>query len=111
MNTGNLVIYQGATFQHAVTITNSDGNPMNLSGYGITGYVKNRFSDSGWLAMIQVSGVSLTGGQITLNIANTGTSGLVTSIMPYDVHATHLTSGTVTKIMGGNAFIYPAVLV
>jgi len=110
MDSYNLDIYQGATFSLSLTLKDSDNIPIDLTDYNVSGYLKSRYSNSGKLADLGASKVApYPSGVILLNIPATGTATLPITLAFYDVEIGHITSGTVSKVLRGNASIYPEV--
>ena len=42
----DLNVTQGSTFNVRLTTKDSNGSALNLSGYGVSGYIRNKYSDT-----------------------------------------------------------------
>lgn len=80
---------------------------MNLNGCSVSGYLKNRYGNADKLANLNVSVITPTSGIVSLNIPATGTAALPVNIGVYDVEMFNSGDGTTTKVLMGNAYIYP----
>lgn len=109
MDTYNLQINQGETFNLSVTISNDDGSPMNLSSSVVSGYLKFKYSDTNKLADLNPVVITPTSGILTLGISATGTAALPIMIGVYDLEATNTGNGSVIKLLAGKAYVYPEV--
>ncbi len=110
MDSYNLEIYQGATFSLSLTLKDSDSVPIDLTDYNVSGYLKYRYSDVNFLVNLNSTKVAPYGsGVITLTIPATGTATIPTTIAFYDIEIGHTTSGTISKVLRGSAFVYPEV--
>ena len=47
--TYDLNITQGSSFNIRLTAKDTEGNYINLSGYTVSGYIRNRYSDTSYL--------------------------------------------------------------
>jgi hypothetical protein len=110
MDSYDLDIYKGATFSLSLTLNDTAGNPIDLTNYSISGFLKFRYSDTGKLVSLNPSGISpLTSGNVLLSIHATGTEVLPVTYGVYDLEIRHNTSGTVDKVLNGRARIHPEV--
>jgi len=110
MDVYNLEIYKGSSFSSGVTLKDASGNVIDLTNYTVSGYLKYRFTDSGYLANLNPTKVApYSGGYVTLSIAATGTAVFPVTIAQFDIEVYHTVSGTVDKVAKGTATIYPDV--
>ena len=108
MNSYDLQINQGTTFSMNMSLTDINGNPIDLTNANVSGFLKFRYGDTGILANLSVSKIDpYISGMVALNIAASGTQKLPITIGCYDINMYQ--SGIVTKVLGGNAYIYPDV--
>ena len=92
----NISIDQGSTFNTIVSLTDDNGNPLDLTGY--TGQAKMRVTYS---SVNSTSfGVALSNGQITLSLDANTTSSLTRPRYLYDVLLTDI-HGNVTRVLEG----------
>ncbi len=65
----------------------SNGNALSLTGYYITGGAKYHFSDEDYALNLNPTITDITGGLININLYSYQTSGLKTTVMPYNIWA------------------------
>ena len=107
MDTYDLNIYQGSSFALSLTLKDSCGSPINLSGYeGLSGFIKYRYSDSGKLADLNPTKLTpYTSGKISLSISADVTSSLPVTVAVYDIET--YSGINVQKVLAGRANIFP----
>jgi|TARA_S200002703_G_scaffold94848_2_gene81882 hypothetical protein len=102
-------ITKGSDFSLRLTGKNDDGSVINLSGYTGRGYVKQKYSNTGYLLNLNPTGVVglYQDGILDIVLRPTGTSDLPVTQGLYDVE---LASGqSVIKVAKGFANIIPEV--
>jgi hypothetical protein len=110
MDSYDLEVYQGATYSLSITLRDGNSNPIDLTDYNVSGFLKFRHSDSVRLASLNATKVApYASGLVSLNIPSTGTERLPVGYGFYDVELYHTTSGTVSKVLIGKASIFPEV--
>lgn len=111
MDSYDLQINQGETFNLSIGLKDGDGNPLDLTGNIISGFLKFRYSDpvTDKLTDLNATILSIPSGIIGLTIPATGTAHLPITIGVYDVEMTATGDGTVVKILRGNAYVNPEV--
>ena len=105
----NELLTKGSDFSLRLNAENDDGSVINLSGYTVRGYVKQKYSDTGSLLNLNPTGVLglYQSGIIDINIQSDITAPLPVTQGIYDVE---LASGTsVRKLVKGFANIVPEV--
>ena len=107
MNTFDLHISQGNSYTVSLNLTDSNANPLNLSGYNLTGQVKNLYSDSGSLINLNPTITNAISGMISINVLPNLTTGIPVTLGIYDIEMYNETQST--KVLRGNVFIYPSV--
>jgi hypothetical protein len=108
-STFDINITKGSDFSLRLNAENDDGSAINLSGYTVRGYVKQKYSDTGSLLNLNPTGVLglYQSGIIDINIQSDITAPLPVTQGIYDVE---LASGTsVRKLVKGFANIVPEV--
>jgi len=85
--TYNIVVLQNATFRMQLTVTQSGGTPVNLSGYTIDADVCGAVSHQ-QVATFVPSIISAASGVVQLTLPPSTTSGLDPGLYNYDVSAT-----------------------
>ena len=119
----DLNITQGSSFNIRLTTKDSIGNALNLSGYHVSGFIRNKYSDSVGLLDLDpdiVSGQSVPtdstnwqndaifSGLIDVNLNASETSTLPITQALYDIEIYVNNAETnVFKILNGKANIYP----
>ena len=108
MQSYDLNIYKGATYSLGLTVKDTNGVPLNLSGYGISGYLKFGYSNTGRLADLNATrSAPFSGGTVNLSIPASVTESLPCGVGFYDIEIRSSGDGSVTKILRGRAEIFP----
>lgn len=102
----NILINQGADFSAEVTLTDENGNPINLTGYTANSEMKTWYSSCNTYAF-DVAMV-LDTGTIIISMNAENTSLLYRERYVYDVIVTSST-GVVTRVIEGIATVDPMV--
>jgi len=108
--TYTLNIIQGATFSEVFYIKDATGAYVNLSGYTASGYIKNRYSDSGSLLNIspQVD-PSYISGLVNVYISGNQTLALPVGQFLYSLSIYSADNSSITNFVRGYANVYPTV--
>ena len=103
----NIFIDQGATFTTTVTVTDSSGSAVNLSGYSVAAQIRKTFlSASATAFTASISNAS--SGEITISLTPTQTAALEAGRFVYDVVIT-ASGGTKTRVVQGQVTVNPSV--
>ena len=103
----NIFIDQGATFTTTVTVTDSSGSAVNLSGYSVAAQIRKTFlSASATAFTASISNAS--SGEITISLTPTQTAALEAGRFVYDVVIT-ASGGTKTRVVEGQGTVNPSV--
>lgn len=87
--TYDIVVLQNATFRLQLTVTQSGGTPVNLSGYTIDSDICGRL-DNQQIATFVPSIVNAASGIVQLTLPPSTTSGMTPGQYIYDVSATQV---------------------
>jgi hypothetical protein len=101
----NLVVDQGTTFTTTITVTDDDGNNLNLAGYTGAAQIRKHYTSSNSVNF----SVSINGstGEVTLSLTAAATADLTAGRYVYDCELTN--SGTVSRILEGIVTVSPQV--
>jgi hypothetical protein len=106
----NLRIDQGATFTSDVTVTNSDGDAVDLAGYTAQAKLANAHGSSTTTTITTAIASDTTTGVISLSLTDTQTASLdAPARYVYDVYITKTADGTVTRVIEGIITVNPKV--
>ena len=106
----DLSITQGSSFSIRLEIRSSEGAAEDLTGYGVRGYVKNKYSDETPLLDLSPTISNAAGGQIDINILPSVTAALPVTEGIYDIEKYLLSdSSEITKVLAGKMRINPEV--
>lgn len=102
----NLTIDQGATFSSIITITDEDGDIVDLTGYTGASQLRKHYTSSNSTAF----SVSITAntGEVSLSLSANQTSNLVAGRYVYDVEITN-SSNVVSRVLEGIITVTPNV--
>lgn len=101
----NLIIDQGTTFSTTITVTDDDGNALDLSGYTGAAQIRKHYTSSNSVSF-NVS-ISAATGEVTLSLTANATSNIVAGRYVYDCELTN--SGTVSRVLEGIVTVTPQV--
>ena len=99
----NIVIEQGATFSKVLTIKDSDGLPINLTGKTFRSQLRRRPTDVTPAASFTMAVLNAANGTVNWQLTATATAGIVAEPHYYDVEMVE--GAVVTRLMEGTAFV------
>lgn len=102
----NIYIDQGSTFSTTVTITGTDGDPIDLTGYTGAGQMRKSYTSS--TAYNFTIAVGNTSGVITLSMTANATANIAGGRYLYDVELTSNT-GLISRVLEGIATVNPNI--
>ena len=109
----DITLEQGATFVMNITWQNSDGTPVNLTGYTAKMQVRYKYSDAAALATFTTSDSTITLGGALGTIAVSGMAALpgLTEQKSgvYDLELTETATSKVTRLLQGAVTLSPEV--
>ncbi len=103
----NIFIDQGATFTTTVTVTDANGDAVNLSGYSVAAQIRKTFLSSTATAFTATIS-NASSGEITISLSPTQTAALEAGRFVYDVLIT-ASGGTKTRVVEGQVTVNPSV--
>jgi hypothetical protein len=107
MNTYDLQIAQGTSYQLSVTLTDTYGNPIDLTYFNLSGYIKSSYGATGYLTDLNPTAITPTSGIITLSMGAAETSTLPIGINFYDIKM--ITGDVSILALAGKAFVSPTI--
>lgn len=102
----NLFIDQGTTYVTVLTLTDEDGNILDLSNSNAASQIRKSYSSS--VAAEFDASVNSTTGEITLSLTANQTGNLVAGRYVYDVELTDA-ANSITRIVEGIVTVTPQV--
>ena len=108
MAKANLIIDQGTDFSKELTVTDDDGDAVNLTGYTAAGQSRKHFSSTTATNFTCTFASDRTTGKVTISLGRTVTEALAYGRYMYDVEITN-SSNTRTRLLEGIATITPEV--
>ena len=103
----NIFIDQGATFTTTVTVSDANGDAVNLSGYSVAAQIRKSFLSSSATAFT-ASISNASAGEITISLTDSQTTSLESGRYVYDVLIT-ASGGTKTRVVEGQVTVNPSV--
>jgi hypothetical protein len=100
----NIVIDAGETFSQPLTLTNSLGSEIDLTGYGVSSYIRKHPESSTKTAEFTVGITSATEGKILISLASTITQDLSEGRYVYDM-VTTTSAGVKSVVLEGNVLV------
>lgn len=104
----DLDIYQMSSFSMNLAATDSCGNSLNLSGYGIYSNITPKYSNPTGVAQFSGTITSDISGIVNLYLSAAQTSGLYSSQYIYSVNAMSSGMGNVIGLLNGYINVYPS---
>ena len=102
----NLVIDQGSTFSSDLSLTDENGDPLNLQNYTANSQIRKWYSSSNAAATFTTA-INVATGIITLSLTANQTSNLISGRYVYDVE---ISAGSeVSRIVEGIVTVTPQV--
>ena len=103
----NIYIDQGADFQTVISVTDSNNDALNLTGYSAIAQIRKTHGST-TIAATFGTALTTTTGQVTLTLADTVTAAMGSGRYVYDVLLTD-GSGDKTRVLEGQAILTPGV--
>jgi len=107
----NITGYQGDYLQLTLNVKDSNGSPLNLSGYEVRGQVRTSYGATGVLLDLNPTITNSISGTISININSYISQDLPVSDHIYDIerYPSGIPSGNTIKLMRGKFSILPEV--
>lgn len=104
----NLVIDQGSTFSADIDVTDSNGDPLVLTGYTVDGQIRKSYAST---TAVDFSGsvYSAANGTVRISLTATQTNNMKAGRYVYDVEITKTSTGEITRIVEGQIEVRPGV--
>ncbi len=103
----DIIIDQGTTFETVVTVTNDDGDVVDLTNYEAASQIRKHHTSSSVAATFVITNGG-TNGQLTLTLAWSATASLEAGRYVYDVEVT-TAAGVVSRVVEGIVTVNPQV--
>jgi hypothetical protein len=103
----NIYIDQGSDFSTVISLTDSNGDILDLTGYTALAQIRKSYGSTTISATFGSTLVADTG-QLTLTLADTVTASVDSGRYVYDVLLTDA-SGDKTRVLEGQAILTPSV--
>lgn len=100
----NISIDQGTTFTTTISLTDENGNLLDLTAYTANAQIRSWYNSSSSVAFV----TTLSNGQVILSLNSTSTAALTRSRYVYDVILTD-GSHTITRVVEGIVTVNPRV--
>lgn len=100
----NIVIDQGTTFNTEVSLTDENGDPLDLSAYTANAQIRKWYSSSNSTAFT----TALSNGTITLSLTPTQTANIESGRYVYDI-VIRSNANVVTRVVEGIVTVTPRV--
>jgi hypothetical protein len=107
----NITGYQGDYIQLTLNIKDSNGNPLNLSGYAARGQVRTSYGATGILLNLNPTITSVLSGILAINIDSYVSADIPVNEYVYDIerYPSGILTGNSIKLMRGKFSILPEV--
>ena len=105
----NLIVDQGSNFESTITVTDNDGNVVNLTNYTYGGKIKKNY-DSSTSVSFATPTTPGSNGQIVIRLTDTQTKALEPGRYVYDVEI-FSSGGATTRVVEGQVEVTPGITV
>ena len=105
----NIFIDAGADFSTTVTVTDSSGSALDLTGYTHAAQIRKTYESASATVSFTTTTTDATGGKFTLTLTNTQTAGIPHGRYVYDAVITQTSGGTKTRVVEGIVTVNPRV--
>jgi len=107
----NITGYQGDHLQLTLNVKDSNGSPLNLSGYEVRGQVRTNYGATGVLLDLNPTITNSISGTISININSYISQDLPVSDHIYDIerYPSGILTGNSIKLLRGKFSILPEV--
>ena len=103
-----ITIEQGANLTSTVTVSDTQGDAINLSTYSAAAQLrKSYYSSTANTLSATITGIA--NGQITLSMTAANTANLTPGRYVYDLKITNSVDNSVTRVVEGTATVLPSV--
>ena len=103
----NIYIDQGADFTTVISLTDSNNDALNLTGYSALAQIRKTYGST-TIAGTFTTTLTTDSGQLTLTLTDTVTAAMTSGRYVYDVLLTD-GSGDKTRVLEGQAILTPGV--
>jgi hypothetical protein len=101
----NILLEQGATFSRTITVEQTPGVPLNLTGYTFAGQMRRNYTDANAAATFAITVTNAALGQASWGLTANQTDALIPQTHRYDIELIQASSGTRTRLLEGEAFV------
>tara|TARA_B100001778_G_scaffold243750_1_gene204062 strand:- start:884 stop:1216 length:333 start_codon:yes stop_codon:yes gene_type:complete len=103
----DIIIDQGTTFSTVVTVTDDNGNVVDLTNYEAASQIRKHHTSSAVTSTFVITNGG-TNGQLTLELAWSATASMAAGRYVYDVEVT-TAAGVVSRVVEGIVTVNPQV--
>ena len=103
----NLFVDAGSTYSNIITVTASNGQPLNLTGYTVKSQMRKSYQSS-TAYTFDASIFNTTGGKIRLQLTDEQSGAIPAGRWLYDVEITS-SSGATTRVVEGIVTVTPQI--
>lgn len=105
----NIFIDAGADFTTTVTVTDSTGSALNLTGYTHAAQIRKSYDSTSATVAFTTATTDASNGKFTLSLTNTQTAAIPHGRYVYDAVITQTSGGTKTRVVEGIVTVNPRV--
>lgn len=103
----NLVIDQGSTFSADIDVTDSVGDPLDLTGYTVAGQIRKSYASTTAVDFDPAIVQSASNGTVRIGLSATTTNNMKAGRYVYDVEIDN--GSAITRIVEGQIEVRPGV--
>jgi hypothetical protein len=107
----DLFVYQGASYNTAVTLTDVNNSPINLANFTINSTIKKSYITPNVAANFTTTTTNISGGVVELSLSRQTTANLIPHRYVYDVLLLNTINDSATRILEGTIYLCPGTSV
>jgi hypothetical protein len=104
----NLVIDQGTSYSITITVSDANGNALNLNGYTVSGQMRKSYGAISFVPFTTEINLPSSNGEITISLEPEQTSALRAGRYVYDIEIVD-GDNKITRVLEGIVTITPEV--
>lgn len=105
----NLIVDQGADFETVITLEDERSDPINLTGYELTGQIRRTYKSSTAVDFnLSIQG-NTADGIIRIHLSDSSSAAMKFGRYVYDIYAKNTADNKVYKVLEGMLEIVPSV--
>lgn len=103
----DLIIDQGTDYKTFLNLTDDNGDPLNLTGFGVSAQMRKHYTSTNSVTF--TASINVSSASIILSLSEPETANLNSGRFVYDVELTNTSDNTVSRVVEGIVTVTPQV--